>query len=289
MTVRDTGAGIRREFLPQLFTRFTQADSSSTRTHGGLGLGLAIVKHIVDMHGGTVGADSEGEGKGSSLWVTLPRAHSPAQVPAPAAPHGHAGRHRGAPGAGGGGRPRDARVHPRHPGRGGRGGPRRVLSGRGDGSARGAAAGRAPERPGHAGRGRVRPHRPAARAPAGAGRAHPRRCPVGPGRDRRPAAGARRRLPAARPQAGGRGRPAGGGGGARPAPPAAVAGLQPDKLLERRGGGQVGEPEFRRLGLIRRPLVEEPLFEPRCSALEWFCAVLTRTAPNRERSVPFAP
>jgi two-component system CheB/CheR fusion protein len=89
VTVRDTGVGIRREFLPHLFNRFTQADSSATRHHGGLGLGLAIAKHIVDLHGGTVGADSAGEGRGFSAWVTLPLVRAPAlrgATPAPARP-----------------------------------------------------------------------------------------------------------------------------------------------------------------------------------------------------------
>jgi len=79
ITVRDTGIGIRREFLPQLFNRFSQADSSATRTHGGLGLGLASVKHIVDLHGGSLGADSVGEGRGATFWVTLPLVHTPDQ------------------------------------------------------------------------------------------------------------------------------------------------------------------------------------------------------------------
>ncbi len=84
--VRDTGMGIRPEFLPLLFSRFSQADSSATRVHGGLGLGLAIVKHLVDLHGGGVGAESDGEGRGATLWVTLPlvETRSPRQAPTPA-------------------------------------------------------------------------------------------------------------------------------------------------------------------------------------------------------------
>ena len=70
--VSDTGKGISPEFLPHVFDRFRQADSSSTRTHGGLGLGLAIVRHLVEFHGGTVAADSEGEGLGATFSVTLP-------------------------------------------------------------------------------------------------------------------------------------------------------------------------------------------------------------------------
>jgi PAS domain S-box-containing protein len=70
--VSDTGQGIRREFLPFVFERFRQADSTSTRTHGGLGLGLAIVRHIVEMHGGTVNAHSGGEERGAIFIVSLP-------------------------------------------------------------------------------------------------------------------------------------------------------------------------------------------------------------------------
>lgn len=72
ITVRDTGAGISPEFLPYVFDRFTQADSSATRTHGGLGLGLAIVRYLVELHGGTVRAESSGEGRGATFIVTLP-------------------------------------------------------------------------------------------------------------------------------------------------------------------------------------------------------------------------
>jgi CheY-like chemotaxis protein len=72
LSVSDTGMGIRPEVLPQLFSRFVQADSSVTRTHGGLGLGLAIVRHIVEAHGGMVQAASPGEGKGATFRVTLP-------------------------------------------------------------------------------------------------------------------------------------------------------------------------------------------------------------------------
>src|SRR5205085_12690995 len=61
LTISDTGQGIRPEFLPHIFDRFRQADSSTTRYHTGLGLGLAIVRHLVEMHGGTVQAESPGE------------------------------------------------------------------------------------------------------------------------------------------------------------------------------------------------------------------------------------
>jgi PAS domain S-box-containing protein len=70
--VRDTGEGIRPEFLPFVFDRFRQADSSSTRKYGGLGLGLNIVRTITEMHGGTVAAHSEGKGKGTTMRVELP-------------------------------------------------------------------------------------------------------------------------------------------------------------------------------------------------------------------------
>jgi signal transduction histidine kinase len=72
LRVTDTGAGIDPAFLPFLFDRFRQADSSRTRTHGGLGLGLAIVKHVVERHGGTITAESEGVGRGSTFTLVLP-------------------------------------------------------------------------------------------------------------------------------------------------------------------------------------------------------------------------
>ena len=72
ITVTDDGAGIPTEFLPHVFDRFHQADRSTTRRFGGLGLGLAIVKHLVELHGGTVHASSEGTGRGASFTVAIP-------------------------------------------------------------------------------------------------------------------------------------------------------------------------------------------------------------------------
>ncbi|HZN63895.1 MAG TPA: response regulator [Tepidisphaeraceae bacterium] len=70
--VTDTGQGIDPKFLPYVFDRFRQADASSTRHHGGLGIGLTIVRHIVELHGGTVEAESRGAGQGSTFRVNLP-------------------------------------------------------------------------------------------------------------------------------------------------------------------------------------------------------------------------
>jgi PAS domain S-box-containing protein len=74
ITISDTGKGIQPEVLPQVFDRFRQADSSGSQRHGGLGLGLALAKHLVELHGGTVEAASEGAGCGSTFTVTLPLA-----------------------------------------------------------------------------------------------------------------------------------------------------------------------------------------------------------------------
>jgi CheY-like chemotaxis protein/anti-sigma regulatory factor (Ser/Thr protein kinase) len=77
ITVADTGGGIDPAFLPYVFERFRQADSSTTRVQGGLGLGLAIVRHLVELHGGTVTVESEGLGRGSLFVVTLPTREGP--------------------------------------------------------------------------------------------------------------------------------------------------------------------------------------------------------------------
>jgi CheY-like chemotaxis protein len=72
LAISDTGQGIDSELLPHIFDRFRQSDSSSTRRHGGLGLGLSIVRQLVEMHGGTVTAESPGAGKGTTFKVILP-------------------------------------------------------------------------------------------------------------------------------------------------------------------------------------------------------------------------
>ncbi|HYG11531.1 MAG TPA: response regulator, partial [Pyrinomonadaceae bacterium] len=74
LEVRDTGQGINQDFLPYIFDRFRQADGTTTRKHGGLGLGLAIVRHLVELHGGTIRAHSDGNGKGATFTLSLPLA-----------------------------------------------------------------------------------------------------------------------------------------------------------------------------------------------------------------------
>jgi len=83
ITVRDTGMGMNPEFLARAFDRFRQADSSTTRAHGGLGLGLAIARHLAELHGGTIAAESGGPGLGSTFTILLP---AQALVPAGAEP-----------------------------------------------------------------------------------------------------------------------------------------------------------------------------------------------------------
>jgi PAS domain S-box-containing protein len=76
IVVKDTGVGIAPEFLPFVFDRFRQADGTSTREHMGMGLGLAIVRHVVELHGGTVSAESEGTGRGSTFIARIPLSSS---------------------------------------------------------------------------------------------------------------------------------------------------------------------------------------------------------------------
>ena len=83
LDVRDFGQGIDPDFIPHLFDRFTQSDAPGNRSHGGLGLGLSIVKHLVDLHGGTVVASSDGLGKGTLMRVELPAVAGAADTEAP--------------------------------------------------------------------------------------------------------------------------------------------------------------------------------------------------------------
>ena len=76
LRVRDYGMGIPAAFLPFVFERFRQADAGPRREHGGLGLGLAIARHIVELHGGTITAQSDGDGRGSTFTIVLPVVHS---------------------------------------------------------------------------------------------------------------------------------------------------------------------------------------------------------------------
>jgi PAS domain S-box-containing protein len=76
ITVTDSGIGIRKDFLPYIFEPFRQAESSTTRAYGGLGLGLSIVRYLVELHGGSITAESEGEGRGAVFTVVLPRLRS---------------------------------------------------------------------------------------------------------------------------------------------------------------------------------------------------------------------
>jgi len=86
MVVEDTGVGIRPDFLPYVFDRFQQADASRTRRFGGLGLGLSIVKNLVQFHGGTVRAESDGDGRGARFTIALPLAAPPVLLEAALAP-----------------------------------------------------------------------------------------------------------------------------------------------------------------------------------------------------------
>jgi PAS domain S-box-containing protein len=81
IVVRDNGEGIDPEFVPHVFDRFSQADSTSIRTHGGLGVGLAIVRYLVELHGGNVMVESAGKGRGATFTVTLPAKTSELRTP----------------------------------------------------------------------------------------------------------------------------------------------------------------------------------------------------------------
>jgi signal transduction histidine kinase len=94
ITVTDSGAGISPEFLPYVFDRFRQEDGAATREHAGLGIGLSIVRHVVELHGGSVTAQSEGEGRGASFVVDLPLQAAAAADEAPAAVSGETPVHR---------------------------------------------------------------------------------------------------------------------------------------------------------------------------------------------------
>jgi signal transduction histidine kinase len=91
LTVRDTGKGITPEFLPHVFDRFTQQESGSTRPHAGMGLGLAVVRHLVELHGGTIAAHSDGPDRGATFVVEFPVA---ATLPSPDPPALRRGRKR---------------------------------------------------------------------------------------------------------------------------------------------------------------------------------------------------
>jgi signal transduction histidine kinase/ActR/RegA family two-component response regulator len=95
LAVRDTGRGLSAGELPHVFERFWQSDGTPTRAHGGLGLGLAIVRHLVELHGGTVSASSEGPGRGATFRVELPAAPAAAVAAAADAAHVSAAEGRG--------------------------------------------------------------------------------------------------------------------------------------------------------------------------------------------------
>src|SRR5262249_40617025 len=82
IVVSDNGEGIPAEFLPHVFERFSQADSTNVRSHGGLGVGLAIVRYIVELHGGNVTVESAGKGRGARFTVALPTKTAELKPPA---------------------------------------------------------------------------------------------------------------------------------------------------------------------------------------------------------------
>ena len=189
-SVRDSGEGIRRPLLPILFEPFRQADASTTRRHGGLGLGLAIVRQLVLAHGGTVSADSAGEGQGSTFLVRLPaRAVVPVMSrqglgaladPSTSVPGDRRGIAPRRPArAQSRRRSRRARHTRRGPGRARRRGARGLVGAPGPARARRGAPARPRERHRDAGDGRLRAHSDHPRAAARAGRPDPRHRPHG--------------------------------------------------------------------------------------------------------------
>jgi CheY-like chemotaxis protein len=88
--VRDTGTGIDPSFLPHVFERFRQQDSSTTRAHAGIGIGLAIARYLVEMHGGTITAESEGVGRGATFRIELPVMETPVRASSASVPAGDA-------------------------------------------------------------------------------------------------------------------------------------------------------------------------------------------------------
>lgn len=201
LTVTDTGIGMRPEVVPQIFSRFVQADSAMTRSHGGLDLGLSIVRHLVEVHGGKVQAESPGEGRGSTFRVTLPLGRAGVARPSGGPPRSTARDIQGV---------RVLLVEDEEDTReayatmlaelGGRGA-RSGLVRRRSGGARGVPAAGRPVGHRHARRGRLRLRGEDAALSAGAGWAGARRRDLGAGERRGQGARAAGGLPAPRRQA----------------------------------------------------------------------------------------
>ena len=85
ITISDTGAGISHDLLPRVFELFVQAEAATERAHGGLGIGLALARRLIEMHGGTITAHSDGPGKGSAFVITMPVCQADATRPTPSA------------------------------------------------------------------------------------------------------------------------------------------------------------------------------------------------------------